>query len=332
MKFPDGKNVSGDRLFSTALLEKSLTAVFNAKREVTGFLRLRCGTSGVYFLFFLKSSVYAAGKYFDQRPSSLAVKDFFIEVTSRSDEMIASLHEADPVLFKDFLIFLQDEPTLKAPVAMIDLDLIVRQIAREQSDALVVLESEGAFNFFYFKNGVPVMSHFSETCEEMEGLSTDEQMLLYAYRPGKQVNAYIYRNIVTSEAADSADGACILSMLHEVTNPAMTLVPEADLPSENVPSAGRAVRICITDGIVKGANYSLNIPFVIGRKEGELIIADPLVSKRHAVVREISGSLVIEDLGSTNGTFVNGVEIKLQQLTYGDQIKIGSSVLTIQPD
>jgi hypothetical protein len=341
MQFPAGKNITGEHPFSITILEKSLAAIFSAKREVTGFLRISCGTGGVYFLFFLKNSIYAAGKYFDHRPKSMTVKDFFSEVVSRTPEdMTASLHETDPMLIKNLLIFIQDEPTVKAPVSMIDLYAIVQQIAKEKSEALVVLESDGFFNFFYFHNGQPAMAHFSETCTEADGLPIDEQLMLYAYRPEKKTYAYTFRNIDTTEAADSDDGshANIRSILDTVLSTVHAADVESGLDryspsgSENVPSPGKVVRICLRDGVDKGASRSLTVPFTIGRKEGELIISDPLVSKRHAIVREIGGSLVIEDLGSTNGTYVNDVEIKLQQLVSGDLIKIGSSIFEILPD
>jgi hypothetical protein len=271
----------------------------------------------------------------------MTVKDFFSEVVSRTPEdMTASLHETDPMLIKNLLIFIQDEPTVKAPVSMIDLYAIVQQIAKEKSEALVVLESDGFFNFFYFHNGQPAMAHFSETCTEADGLPIDEQLMLYAYRPEKKTYAYTFRNIDTTEAADSDDGshANIRSILDTVLSTVHAADVESGLDryspsgSENVPSPGKVVRICLRDGVDKGASRSLTVPFTIGRKEGELIISDPLVSKRHAIVREIGGSLVIEDLGSTNGTYVNDVEIKLQQLVSGDLIKIGSSIFEILPD
>jgi hypothetical protein len=163
-------------------------------------------------------------------------------------------------------------------------------------------------------------------------------MLLYAYRPGKKVDAYTYRNIVTTKSVDADDGshATILKMLYALLNPVETVSTAADpfhqVNNETAPAAVKKVKVLISDGVEKGTSRSMNVPFTIGRKEGELIIADPLVSKRHAVIREISGALVIEDLGSTNGTFVNDVEIKLQQLTDGDLIKVGSSVFQLLPD
>lgn len=64
---------------------------------------------------------------------------------------------------------------------------------------------------------------------------------------------------------------------------------------------------------------------VIGRDEAAaLVLVDPSVSRRHArVTCDPSGAIAIEDLGSTNGTAVNGQPVRRAQLRPGDQLEIG---------
>ncbi len=66
----------------------------------------------------------------------------------------------------------------------------------------------------------------------------------------------------------------------------------------------------------------------LGREEGEIQLGDPLVSRKHAAF-EIYGShhIVVKDLASTNGTYLNGRLIAYSKLNNGDKIKIGSTVL-----
>lgn len=66
----------------------------------------------------------------------------------------------------------------------------------------------------------------------------------------------------------------------------------------------------------------------LGREEGEILLGDPLVSRKHAAF-EIYGShhIVVKDLASTNGTYLNGRLIAYSKLNNGDRIKIGSTVL-----
>jgi hypothetical protein len=54
-----------------------------------------------------------------------------------------------------------------------------------------------------------------------------------------------------------------------------------------------------------------------------------MVSRKHARIAYENDAVVIEDLGSTNGTFVNGEKIKRAQLKEGDRVLIGTSILKV---
>jgi pSer/pThr/pTyr-binding forkhead associated (FHA) protein len=66
----------------------------------------------------------------------------------------------------------------------------------------------------------------------------------------------------------------------------------------------------------------------VGREEGDILLGDPLVSRKHAAF-EVFGShhIVVKDLASTNGTYLNGRLIAYSKLNNGDKIKVGSTVL-----
>ena len=64
---------------------------------------------------------------------------------------------------------------------------------------------------------------------------------------------------------------------------------------------------------------------VIGRSHTvDLCLSDPDTSRRHAEIVCAAGHFVVRDLGSTNGTWVNGSEIQEYTLKPGDRIEIGS--------
>lgn len=71
---------------------------------------------------------------------------------------------------------------------------------------------------------------------------------------------------------------------------------------------------------------------VIGREEGlDIVLQDPESSRRHARISWQGGRYVIEDMGSTNGTFVNGMQITSPLgLNPGDSIGIGQTALVFQ--
>src|SRR3954454_52836 len=69
--------------------------------------------------------------------------------------------------------------------------------------------------------------------------------------------------------------------------------------------------------------------FTIGREAGvDLEIADGKASRRHAALRVLpDGRATLYDLGSSNGTFVNGQRVQSVLLSGGEQIQIGDTVL-----
>lgn len=72
-------------------------------------------------------------------------------------------------------------------------------------------------------------------------------------------------------------------------------------------------------------------PLVIGRMpECSIVLSDPNVSRRHAEVLRMNDAFVVRDLGSTNGTKVNGMPIRESYLSTGDNITVGSTTLVFE--
>jgi cytochrome P450/NADPH-cytochrome P450 reductase len=68
----------------------------------------------------------------------------------------------------------------------------------------------------------------------------------------------------------------------------------------------------------------------IGRAEdNDIVVADPAVSRHHAELRNVGGQYHLVDLGSNNGTFVNGQRITTAPLTAGDVVVIGTSTFRL---
>jgi FHA domain-containing protein len=67
---------------------------------------------------------------------------------------------------------------------------------------------------------------------------------------------------------------------------------------------------------------------VIGRMEGcDIILPDAGVSRRHAEIRREGDEWVVIDLGSTNGTEINGKRVNRHRLTPGDRLALGETTL-----
>jgi hypothetical protein len=86
--------------------------------------------------------------------------------------------------------------------------------------------------------------------------------------------------------------------------------------------------VLIEDGRPRHRYPLLKDRVTIGRlADSDIVLADPGVSRRHAEVRRGDGGFVILDLGSTNGTLVNGTPVAERRLEEGDRITVGRTVL-----
>ncbi|MEW5851183.1 MAG: FHA domain-containing protein [Myxococcota bacterium] len=96
-----------------------------------------------------------------------------------------------------------------------------------------------------------------------------------------------------------------------------------------VPS-GYALRFI--SGKYQGGEFPLfaDKEMVIGRSSDlDMVLVEDMVSRKHAKITTTGGALYIQDLGSTNGTFVNGEKIKKQRLKEGDRVLIGTSIIKV---
>jgi len=93
--------------------------------------------------------------------------------------------------------------------------------------------------------------------------------------------------------------------------------------------AGTVATLVVMCGDQVGRRYLIQERAIIGRTaQASVYIPDPQISRSHAeIVRDGTGSYLIIDMDSRNGTLVNGLPIKSHHLCLGDQIQIGASVL-----
>ncbi len=100
-----------------------------------------------------------------------------------------------------------------------------------------------------------------------------------------------------------------------------------------VASGWTEARLVVRQGAQTGKSFSLGRQLVVlGREESvEISLQDPEMSRRHASISWREGYYVLEDLRSTNGTYLNGTLIREpQQLNNGDTIGIGHTVVEFE--
>ena len=125
----------------------------------------------------------------------------------------------------------------------------------------------------------------------------------------------------------------------EMKNPppaaaAATAAP-APAPARNWAGAARGgggrLRV-IEPADTKGQTYELGDELTVGRAGGcQITLDDTFVSQLHARVFRRDGQLWVEDLGSTNGTFLNRKKISAPvSMRKGDRLQIGKTVMELQ--
>ena len=105
------------------------------------------------------------------------------------------------------------------------------------------------------------------------------------------------------------------------------------LPPSPIPDAPPAVRsLVVIEGPAIGQRYSVGQNESIAGREGPDIAmsADTTASRRHASFRSVGDSVMVRDLGSTNGTIVNGIRVQEMSLRPGDTVRIGATTLRVE--
>lgn len=84
-------------------------------------------------------------------------------------------------------------------------------------------------------------------------------------------------------------------------------------------------KLVVVSGSTKTSEFTLRLPAVLGRgREATLMLPHPLVSRRHCEIFESNGYLVVRDMGSLNGTFVNNKRVNEAVLPPGALLTLGS--------
>jgi two-component system cell cycle response regulator len=95
------------------------------------------------------------------------------------------------------------------------------------------------------------------------------------------------------------------------------------------PTSGRKrAQLIVLAGPNVGEMYEIDSNLVIGRgREADVRVQGDGISRKHATIRLSGEQVLFEDLGSTNGSFINGERVAHRVLEEGDKIQIGTSVI-----
>lgn len=90
------------------------------------------------------------------------------------------------------------------------------------------------------------------------------------------------------------------------------------------PAAGQSARLAAQGGGAVDVALPVGKAIVVGRgQDADVVLALPEISARHVRLRYDGTALAVEDLGSRNGTFVNGRRVQNERLQAGDVLRLG---------
>ena len=96
------------------------------------------------------------------------------------------------------------------------------------------------------------------------------------------------------------------------------------------PPARAQIRVCAPDGTERTIEID-GTPIGIGRaQDNQLVLLDGRVSRQHGRLQARRGTLVYTDVGSTNGSRVNGIRVDEIALGLGDRVQVGDTVLVVE--
>jgi hypothetical protein len=115
----------------------------------------------------------------------------------------------------------------------------------------------------------------------------------------------------------------------EEDDPSLTRAVAMDTAERlGLPAAQARLVVLDRDGAPREHISITRAPVTIGRlSSNDVVLSDPNVSRRHAELRRNGDRWVVVDLGSTNGTLINGKLTREHEVSYGDRLAFGTSEL-----
>jgi len=99
---------------------------------------------------------------------------------------------------------------------------------------------------------------------------------------------------------------------------------------DQTPARAGHARLRVIDGPDRGQEFELDKHrCVIGRRNADVVLRDPRVSRQHAIIEVYKDRILVKDLGSSNGTQVNGRRVEAEMLSAGSRIRIGDTTLEL---
>ena len=308
VRFPPGKKIIAGRPFDKSLFDE-IDRLLSQGHCPDGRLELETKKTRLTCLIH-QSTTFLAGLQEKDVFSWVPLKDFPVRALQLEDA-VCSLIRSDPIRVLLVAVHFRNRPELQASTELVDLSHVIDVLAKEGQDAAVVLERDGCRTFFFLQKGLPTCLYFGNPADDPQEGDIKDRFLLFAFNPkagpGK-VEAFKRLSI-----DPDSDAGQKLQTLAEAAKPPPPTTIEVRL----------------------GGRMILQRPFMppsmtIGRDHScELLLDNLSVSRRHAKLTWDRGQFTIEDLGSANGTVLDGKPVTRSTVSFVERVKLGKFELKL---
>ncbi len=210
-------------------------------------------------------------------------------------------YPTDPVFLKILLIIAEQRPSLFGSSAFVDVEKLVLAVERGRRDALLLVEQGEEWALFLFYGGKVIEGYAAEN-----GSPGRDGIFNLVYRGDETPCRIIFYDLVLPRPGRASEEG----------------------KGEEGKDGTRGPALLMEGGTGSGASFPLaGGRIVIGRENGDLRLDDARISRVHAEVMREGDAFFISDLGSTNGTFLNGERVERAALKGGDVICVGETLL-----
>jgi hypothetical protein len=258
------------------------------------------------------SAPYVAGLQEGQTLQPVPLIDFAARARQLEDPE-CRLVSCDKALALMMAVHFSRRPDLGGSLKLINPGHVLRILAKEERDAAVALEHDGAKTLLFLYRGHPARLFFGNPSDDTGEGALEERLLDWAYERVEGTRVEVFSDLKVSPDPDAGSTFARLS-------------------KEAQPAPPATIVVSIDDREIRRRPYT-SPEVTIGRDpRADLFIDNLGVSGRHARIWWDRGRFMIADLGSSNGTTVNGRRITDFPISENDEIRIGKFLLRIELD
>jgi len=274
-----------------------------------GRLELESGNTRLVAMIH-NSALYVAGLQEGQALRPVPLHDFVVRARQLADPL-CRLVSCDKALVLLTAVHFTKRPDLGGSLKLINPAHVLRTLAKEERDAGVALEHDGAKTMLFLHRGQPARLFFGRPAEDPGEGSLEERLLLWAFDRVRDTRVEVFSDLHVAPDPDS--GASF-----------------ARLEAEAQPSPPATIFVFMDNHEIRRRPFTPP-EMIIGRDPRVDIFIDNLgVSGRHARLWWDRGRFMLADLGSSNGTMVNGHRIQSCPIREDDEIRIGKFLLRVE--